>query len=47
MTGMATAGLSGLAVDLRTRGGVLGLLYKLENVEVYIHISVVYYSTEE
>ena len=31
----------------RTRGGVLGLLYKLENVEVYIHMSVVYYSTGE
>ena len=41
------AGLAGLAQDLWTRGGVLGLLYKLENVEVYIHMSVVYYSTGE
>ena len=41
------AGLAGLAQDLLTRGGVLGLLYKLENVEVYIHMSVVYYSTGE
>ena len=32
------AGLAGLAQDLWTRGGVLGLLYKLENVEVYIHV---------
>ena len=39
------AGLAGLAQDSWTRGGVLGLLYKLENVEVYIHMSVVYYST--